>query len=208
MENKLLASLWKAANQLIASHFQHTEGISLAPVVDRKSARVCITDQLSGFTMPIFKMVMETRCHVFKVQEKEELPRVSDEEWRQVVIGASAHARSAVVRCCAPSRAPPHLQPLVDGASLPLAGLPPLHFVVFLCRTPLTLLPQFSRVWRSVFFKRVLCCGLELCRQSCGLVALLLPTALCRGMMLIATLPPSPTYLVFNVSSGDGKQTP
>ena len=136
---KLLAPLSKAANQLIAFHFQHTEGISPAPVVDRKSARVCITDQLSGFTMPIFKMVMEhgvmsSRC----------MKKVSDEEWRQVVIAASAHTPCAVVCCCAPSRAPRHLRPPADGASFPLAGLPPLHFVVFLCTTPLTLLPRLA----------------------------------------------------------------
>ena len=60
---KLLLSF--AANQLITSHFQHTEGITAALVVDRKNARVRITDWMSGFTMPIFKMVMEHCVHEF-----------------------------------------------------------------------------------------------------------------------------------------------
>ena len=53
------------ATQVTTAHFQHTAGISVAPVVDRKSARVRIADWMSGFKMPIFKMVMEHGVHVF-----------------------------------------------------------------------------------------------------------------------------------------------
>ena len=58
---------------------------SSGPVVDRKSASVRMTDRMSWFTMPIFKMVMEHGVHVFKVQGNVELPSVSDEELHQLV---------------------------------------------------------------------------------------------------------------------------
>ena len=55
-----------------------------------------IADWMSGFTMPIFKMVMEHGVRVFEVHEKTELPSVSDEELHQLVtvVSRAIDARS------------------------------------------------------------------------------------------------------------------
>ena len=76
---KRLSLPWKAANQLFSTHFKHTAGIQATPVDARKNIRVCITDKLSGFTMHLFKIVLERGVHVFKLREKAELPGVSAE---------------------------------------------------------------------------------------------------------------------------------
>ena len=61
-----------------------------APVVDKKKARVCVVDGLSGFTMSIFKIVMERGSHVFKVHAKAELPGNSAEELEELLATARA----------------------------------------------------------------------------------------------------------------------
>ena len=100
---QFLASLWGAANMLVTNRFRQTPGIEAAPVVDRKNARVCIVDKLSGFTMPMFKGVMEhaaTRLRSTKKQNSLESPKQSlSSDWRRRVppAGTSSFNRSRFV---------------------------------------------------------------------------------------------------------------
>ena len=91
-----MALLPKAANQLITAHFKYTPGISAAPVVGRKNARVCISDRNSGLSVPPFEMVMDHGLRVFEVQEKADLSGVSNEELQQLVEMGSAAKQSTV----------------------------------------------------------------------------------------------------------------
>ena len=85
--------------------------------------------------------------------------------------------RTCSERCCSMLCA-------VSRASLPVAACGWCFFAsgwrassAFRClsvQDPVNFVAPVFSGWRSVFFKRVLCCGLELHRQSCGLVALLL----------------------------------
>ena len=99
---KLLAPLWNAANKLITRRFQYTPGIEAAPVVDRRNATMYIVDKISGFSMPIFKVVMERGAHAFKVHEKEQLCGVSLQTsrsyWRR-------HVHPAGTSLCSGARA-------------------------------------------------------------------------------------------------------
>ena len=82
---------------LAPSRFQYTPGIEAAPVVDRRNATVCIVDKLSGFSMPMFKVVMKRGAHAFKVHEKEELPGVSNAELEELLATARAPGGNVVV---------------------------------------------------------------------------------------------------------------
>ena len=86
-----------AAYKLITNHFKYTPGIQAAPVVDRKSARVCIVDKLSGFSMPIYKVVMEHGAQVFKIHEKGELPAVSNSELEELLATARVPGGNVVI---------------------------------------------------------------------------------------------------------------
>ena len=77
---KRRALLLNAANELTTTNFKNTQGIQVAPVVDRKNPRVCIADRLSGFTMPPSNIVMNRGACVGKVHEKAALPGVFTEE--------------------------------------------------------------------------------------------------------------------------------
>ena len=62
---------------------------------------MCIADKLSGFTMPLFKIVMERGAHGFKVHERAELPGVSAAELEELVSTASASKGDDVI-CLSP----------------------------------------------------------------------------------------------------------
>ena len=64
-QDPLLSALWVVAHELIVSRFDKLEGVALAPVVDRKNARVCL----------VVKLVSENGNQAFEVHEKAELPR-------------------------------------------------------------------------------------------------------------------------------------
>ena len=89
---KLLATLSGAANKLISTRFQYTPRIEAAPVV-HKNVRVCSVDKLSGFSMQIFKVVMEYGVHVFIIHEKAELPGVSNAEIEELLATVRAPSR-------------------------------------------------------------------------------------------------------------------
>ena len=93
----LLAPLWGAANKGITIRFQYTAGIQGALVVDRKNARVCIVDKLPGFSMPIFKVVIEQSAHVFKIHENAELFGVSNADLEELL--ATARAPTGMSSC-------------------------------------------------------------------------------------------------------------
>ena len=57
------------------SRFDKVEGVALAPVVDRKNARVCLVVKLSVLSVPLFKLVSETGNQVLKHEKAEEHTR-------------------------------------------------------------------------------------------------------------------------------------
>ena len=91
-----LPPLWTAGYKLITNPLLNT-GIRAAPVVHRKNARVCIVDKLSGFSMPIFKMVTERGTLVFKVHEKDELTGVTTVELEELLATARAPGGDVVI---------------------------------------------------------------------------------------------------------------
>ena len=74
---------------LVTSHFRQTPGIEAAPVVDRKNARLCLVDKLSGFTMPISKLswnIAPARLRSTKKPNSLESPKQSlSSDWRRRV---------------------------------------------------------------------------------------------------------------------------
>ena len=76
------------------SRFDKVELVALAPVVDRKNARVCLVVKLSGLSVPLFKLVSETGNQVLKVHEKTEFPRNTPEDLRRLVARANEDAQS------------------------------------------------------------------------------------------------------------------
>ena len=191
---KFFAPLWSAAHQLIFSHFQFTEGISVASVVDRRN---CITDKMSRFTMPMFKMVMEHGVHVFKVHEEAELTTVLDEELHRLVTAASAAKRSAVVWFF------PWLRlPLTCGRVGSALLFLWLACATFCCPFDLPS-PGEARLFRlglMFFFARLfppLVAGL---RQPCGQGVFSALTASSRATVFFVRPTPSITTLTFNAS--------
>ena len=87
---KLLAPLWGAVSRLITNRFQNTEGNQAAPVVDKMNVRVCVVDKLSGFSMPIFKVVAKHGGHTFKTHEKAELSGVTNADLEELLATARA----------------------------------------------------------------------------------------------------------------------
>ena len=205
--------LWKAATQVTTAHFQNTAGISVAPVVDRKSARVCITDKMSGFKMSIFKMVVEHGVHVFKVEEKAELPGMSEEELHQLVAAASAAKRSVVVLFFPSLCSSPLLRRRGVGAPASLAEL--RHpFVVSLALISSLVLRQRKASLCSgspVSLESVLPCLMLFStlvsnvQVPSGQDVRLAPMAVSQLIALCATLTLSLTSQASNVLSGDGK---
>ena len=73
------------------------EGIEATPVVDRKSARVCIVHKLSGFSMPIFEVVAEHVGHRFKMKEKAEHAGVTNAGLGKLLATARAPSSHIIV---------------------------------------------------------------------------------------------------------------
>ena len=92
---------WSAVNRLITNRFQYTEGIQAAPVIHRKNARVCTLDKLTGFSIPILKVVAEHGAHIFKMHEKTERPSVTNADLQ----GLQRHALPAAMSSCSRVRA-------------------------------------------------------------------------------------------------------